>query len=66
MSAANSLVGRDIWMRHTGKDGTSYVMQHRVWNAQLFVETQAADALKVGELCKAEQITEEQFIKERE
>jgi len=64
---------RDIWMRHTGVDGKSYVAEHRVWDADRFVASQqqaAADLnarQKQGQprLAKAEQITEEQYRKEK-
>lgn len=70
------LVGRDIYMRHTAADGKSYVQEHRVWCAERFIASQHAAAAKLNAdacsanpsqsaLAKAEQITEEQYRKER-
>lgn len=69
-----SLMGRDLYMRHTGGDGTSYVTCHRVWDADLFeaAQRQAASkaAIEAGQKSgtpgkqRAERITEEQFKKE--
>ncbi|OWG18286.1 hypothetical protein KDK82_1765 [Delftia sp. K82] len=52
---------RDIYVRHTGKEGNSYVNQHRVWDADRFIAAQQAEAAKAGGKAKAEQITEEQY-----
>lgn len=64
---------RDIWMRHTNVDGKSYVAEHRVWDADRFVASQQRAAANLNadqkpgrpRLAKAEQITEEQYLKER-
>jgi hypothetical protein len=56
---------RDIFVRHTGKEGNSFVQQHRVWNADRFLEARKADAIKAGGKAKAEQITQEQFAGEK-
>jgi hypothetical protein len=58
-------VGRDLYLRHIGKDGTSYVQQHRVWDADRFITSQVAAALKEGGKALVLQITEDQYIKER-
>lgn len=58
-------VGRDIYMRHTSKEGDSYVQQHRVWDANRFVLSQTEAALKVGGKAFVQQITREQYLKER-
>jgi hypothetical protein len=57
--------GRDIYMRHTSKEGDTYVQEHRVWDADLFVTSQVDAARKVGGKAAAEQITKEQYLKER-
>jgi hypothetical protein len=73
---ASALLGRDIFLRHTATNGTSYVQTHRVWDAERFVAAQerAAADLNVAALkedppaparAKAEQITEDQFHNER-
>lgn len=56
---------RDIYMRHTGKDGNSYVQSHRVWDAERFILSQEESAKREGGRAKAEQITEEQYLKEK-
>lgn len=64
---------RDLWMRHTGVDGQSYVAEHRVWDAERFVAAQQRAAANLNaqqkpdqpRLAKAEQITEEQYRKEK-
>lgn len=69
-----ALVGRDIYMRHADTDGRSYVQCHRVWNADIFVAARNYDngvlnieARNSGKPANArsEQITEDQYRKER-
>lgn len=60
-----SFTARDVHARHTNKEGRSYVATHRVWNAQRFFAARAADATKEGGKARCEQITNEQFEKER-
>ena len=55
----------DIYVRHTDKDGKSYVSEHRVWDADLFMATHQTEAQKEGGKASAVQITKEQFTKER-
>lgn len=57
------MIGRDIYMRHTDKDGKSYVQEHRVWNADRFVEAQLDEALKLGGKAMVQQITHEQYLR---
>ena len=65
----DTLITRDIFLRHTAADGKSYVAQHRVWDADRFIAAhkKAAETVnanqKDGEPRKArvEQITEEQY-----
>lgn len=64
---------RYIWMRHTATDGASYVAAHLVWDADKFIAEQTEAVKKVNadakpgtpRLAKVEQITEEQYSKER-
>lgn len=73
MSAASEMVCREVYVRHTGTEGASHVMEHRVWDAERFIasQQQAAKALndKVEgdgkRLAKAEQITRDQYLQER-
>lgn len=58
-------VGRDIYLRHTDKDGKSYVQQHRVWDADRFITSQMEAALKVGGKAMVQQLTREQYATER-
>lgn len=69
-----AMIGRDIYVRHTAGDGKSHVQCHRVWDAARLIASlqsaaakEAARARADGKPAKhaAEQITEEQYIKER-
>ncbi len=70
--SADTMVCRDLFMRHTDTNGHSWVQCHRVWNAQRFIAAQAAAAAQLNaavkgdapRLAKAEQITEEAYRKE--
>lgn len=64
---------RYISMRHTSVDGHRHVQQHLVWDAERFVQARQTEAANLNakqepgkprKAC-AEQITEEQFNKER-
>lgn len=74
MSAEVAMVGHEVYVRHTGTDGSHHVMEHRVWDGALFIASQerAAQALNdevKGDgkrLAKAEQITRDQYLRERE
>jgi hypothetical protein len=57
-----TLTARDIYMRHTDKDGRSYVQEHRVWAAARFVESQRVAAAKVNG--SAQQVTREIYLQE--
>lgn len=65
------MLARDLYMRHTDGNGVTYVMQHRVWDAKRFIEAQTKDAEaanasgKDGTKHKVEQITEDQYLKEK-
>lgn len=61
----DQFIPRDVFARHTGKDGKSYVAMHRVWSADRFFAARAAEAAKEGGKTRCEQITQEQFTKER-
>jgi hypothetical protein len=74
MSAAE-MVCREVYVRHTSTDGKSYVVEHRVWDAALFIASQVAMAKKLNadvegkdkpRLANAEQITRDQYLRERE
>ncbi len=56
-------VGRDVYLRHTDKDGNQHVQMHRAWDAEKFVQSQADAARKVGGM--VQQLTEAQFRAER-
>ena len=57
--------GRDIYIRHIDKAGNSYVQQHRVWDVDRFITSQMEAALKEGGKAMVQQITEDQFRRER-
>lgn len=71
MTAAE-MVCRDLYMRHTDTGGRSWVIEHRVWDAERFVAAQAAAADQLNadvegdgpRKAKAEQITRDQYLKE--
>jgi hypothetical protein len=69
MNPSNTLIPRDVYARHTNRDGTTYVTQHRVWDAERFFAARSAEAAKErakeGGKVSIEQITEEQYRKER-
>jgi hypothetical protein len=48
------LMGRDIWVKTTAKDGKSSTSYHRVWDIELFMAAREKDAAKDG--CKVEQV----------
>ena len=54
---------RDIYLRHTDKKGKSWVQQHRVWDAALFMQSQDADARK--ESGSVELATESDYAAQR-
>lgn len=58
------LMGLDVFMRHTAKDGSAYVMHHRVWNRAVFLAVRADEAAKAGGSCQ--QITQDQYQTEKE
>lgn len=60
-----TMVCRDIYVRHTAKDGKSFVAQHRVWDAPRFLASRSAEAAKEGGLARCDQITPDQYLKER-
>lgn len=68
-----AMLGRDIFVRHTATNGVAYVQQHRTWDADRFIIARQLEAEKMNaevkdggkRLAKAEQITEEQFRRER-
>jgi hypothetical protein len=67
------LLGRDVFLRHTGTDGKSYVQQHRCWDAERFLTAQQRAARDVNDKEKSpdtqrarvELITEAQYHQER-
>lgn len=71
--STSSMTGLTIYMRHTDTNGHRTVREHRVWDKDLFVNARTDEALqanrkvKQGEPAKAraEQITREQYLKER-
>lgn len=68
-----SLIGRDLYVRHTGTDGNSFVQCHRVWDGERFLAARVADAAKANadvkgdapRRAKVECITRLQYLKER-
>jgi hypothetical protein len=58
-------IGRDMFLKHTDKDGNSYVQQHRAWDPDRFITSQLEAALKVGGKACVQQLTREQYLQER-
>lgn len=64
---------REIYVRHTDTSGKSHVMSHLVWHADKFIDSLKDAAQKVNagtegdlpRMADAEQITQEQYQKER-
>lgn len=68
------LICKDVFLRHTGADGNSFVQQHRCWDAEHFVAIRTAEAHEAAEKARAkgepakhkvEVISEDQYRKER-
>jgi hypothetical protein len=65
--------GRDIYLRHTGTDGNSFIAHHRAWDADRMLEHRRREAANANadvkgdksRLAKVEQITEDQYLAER-
>jgi hypothetical protein len=54
---------RNLYMRYRSKEGAQHVMEHRVWDADIFVAARQAEAREKGGV--AEPISREQYLKER-
>lgn len=65
------VIGRDIYVRHTGVDGKSRAEYHRTWDADTLLKSLQAAVDKVnrdkgaGSRAAIQQITKEQYLKER-
>lgn len=68
------LVTRDIFLRHTGEDGSAFVACHRVWDADRFIAAKKSECAKAAAKAReedkparhvVEQITEAQYHSER-
>ena len=63
--------GLDIYMRYTDTAGKTTVREQRVWDKDRFVTARQADAAKENDkasgpkLAAAQQITRDQYLKER-
>jgi len=42
------MLGRDIWVKYTDKDGKSHVMHHVAWDVGRFMEARQIEAAKLG------------------
>jgi hypothetical protein len=62
---SETLVVRDVYVRHTDKAGRRHVQVHRCWDAPRFLRALADAAVKVGGKARAEQITEAQYKQAR-
>lgn len=57
--------GRDLYVRHTDENGKTVVREHRVWDADRFLSSQQAEAKKTGGKAAVQQVTREDYLKER-
>ncbi|UUC95453.1 hypothetical protein [Comamonas sp. C11] len=55
----------EIYVRHTSKDGSSYVQEHRVWDADRFMAARRDDVAKEGGRSAVQQLTREQFLAQK-
>ncbi len=63
----------DLYMRHTDAAGNAVVREHRVHDKEAFIAARKADAERANQdappkcsrLASAEQITREQYLRER-
>lgn len=62
---SSTLVGVDVYVRHTDINGRSHVEHHRAWDRDLFLKSLARAAAGVGGEAKAEALTEEQYQRAR-
>lgn len=68
-----TMAGFDLFMRYTAVDGKTSVVQHRVWDKQAFLAARAAEAASENgkqkgdapRMASAQQITHEQYLRER-
>lgn len=51
---SSTMMGKDIWVKYTTKDGKSHVAYHRVWDIGRFMIAKQAEMEKLGG--KAEQV----------
>jgi hypothetical protein len=42
------MIGRDVWIKYTTKQGTTHTQYHRVWDIGLFLAAREKDAKKEG------------------
>lgn len=59
------LPSRTLWVRHTDKDGKSYVQEHRAWDPVLFFACLGKGAREAGGQSQVAQISEAQYVAER-
>jgi len=62
---AGALEVRDVYVRHTDKEGRRHVQAHRCWDTPRFLRALADAAVKVGGKARAEQVTEAQYKQAR-
>jgi triphosphoribosyl-dephospho-CoA synthetase len=46
---AIEMVGQDLYLRHTAGDGKSHIVEHRVWDAEKFLNACQRACNKVNE-----------------
>lgn len=55
----------DIYVRHTSKDGSSYAQEHRVWDADRFMQARQAEVKKEAGKAAVQQLTQAQYLSEK-
>ena len=43
-----SIIVRDVWIRYTDRNGSSFTQMHRVWDIGRFMAARSAEAVKQG------------------
>ena len=55
----------EIYVRHTSKDGSSYTQEHRVWDADRFMQARQTEVKKEGGKAAVQQLTRDQFLADK-
>jgi hypothetical protein len=62
---SRSMVCHDLYLRHTDKEGNTVIVEHRVWDSELFIAAQQAAAAKEGGKSAVEVVTRDDYLATR-